>query len=98
MSRRAVLLGVAGLLSAAALFAIVILLVGHFGRTEGRILGTTGVLAAFGVVVLPATVLLEQGRARRLAAALVAFGAVTAALYIVTIWWGTCRRRSGVSR
>lgn len=87
MSKRTLLLGVAGLLSAAALFAIVILLVGHFGETEARILGTTGALAAFGVVALPATILLEQGRAQRLAAALVAFGAVTAALYIVTIWW-----------
>lgn len=87
MSKRTLLLGVAGLLSAAALFAIVILLVGHFGRTEARILGTTGVLAAFAVVALPATILLEQGRARRLAATLVAFGAVTAALYIISIWW-----------
>ena len=52
--KRIMLLAVAGLLSASALLAIGILLVGHFGKTEGRILATTallGGLRAAGVAV-----------------------------------------------
>ena len=39
--RRILLLAVAGLLSVAALLAIAILLVGRFGDTERRVVGTT---------------------------------------------------------
>lgn len=87
MSKRTMLLGVAGLLSAAALFAVAVLLFGHFGETEGKILGTTAVLAAYGVLALPATILLEQGRGRKLALALAACAALTGALVITSIWW-----------
>jgi len=88
VSKRTVLLGVAGLLSVSALFAIAILLFGHFGRTEGRILETTGVLAAYGVLALPAAILLDQGRARSLAVGLAAIGSVAASLTVVATWWG----------
>jgi hypothetical protein len=80
------LLGVAALLSASALLAIVILLVGRFGRTEGRILGTTALLAGYGLVALPAVVLLDQGRARMLAVASVAVSVVAAALALAAVW------------
>jgi len=84
--RRFLLLGVAGLLSATALLAIGILLVGHFGRTEGRILGTTALLAGYGLLTLPATVLLDQGRFRRLALPAASLAGVSAAIALVTVW------------
>jgi hypothetical protein len=65
--KRILLLAVAGLLSASALLAIGILLVGRFGETEGRILATTALLAGYGLVGLPSTILFDQGRSRRLA-------------------------------
>src|SRR6478672_1386825 len=74
--KRALLLGVAGLLSASALFAIVILVVGRFGSVEGRILASTALLAAYGLVALPAVVLLDQDRSRTLARSAAALAAV----------------------
>jgi hypothetical protein len=65
--KRFLLLAVAGLLSASALLAIGILLVGHFGETEGRILTMTALLAGYGLVALPSTMLLDQGRSTHLA-------------------------------
>ena len=80
------LLGVAGLLSVSALLAIAILLVGRFGSVEGRILGTTALLAGYGVVALPGVVLFDQERNRRLAAANAALSAVAAALSLASLW------------
>ena len=80
--KRILLLGVAGLLSATALLAIVILLAGHFGSTQGKILGSTALLAGYALLALPAVVLLDQGRDRRLAlatASLAAAGRATRA-------------------
>jgi len=87
--KRILLLGVAGLLSATALLAIGILLVGHFGRTQGKILGSTALLAGFGLVALPAVILLDQGRARTLALASAALAAAAAALALGAIWSST---------
>lgn len=84
--RRILLLVVAGLLSATALLAIGILLVGHFGRTEGRILGTTALLAGYSLVALPAVMLLDQGRFRPLALATAALAAVSAAIALAAVW------------
>lgn len=84
--KRILLLVVAGLLSASALLAIGILLLGHFGRTEGRILGTTALLAGYGLVGLPATVLVDQRRSRRLAAGGLVLAAVGASLALVAVW------------
>jgi hypothetical protein len=84
--RRILLLVVAGLLTASALLAIGILLMGRFGSTEGRILGTTALLAGYGIVALPAVMLLDQGRYRPLSlasATLAAFGAVFA---LALVW------------
>jgi hypothetical protein len=87
VTKRRLLLGLAALLTVSAVFAIAILLVGHFGRTEARILGTTGVLAAYGVVALPGAILVEQGRAVRFAALLSVLAAAAAVLFLVLLWW-----------
>jgi len=84
--KRILLLGVAGLLSATALLAIGILLAGHFGRTQGRILGSTALLAGYGLLALPAAVLLDQGRSRRLALASASLAAAGAAVALAGIW------------
>ena len=84
--RRILLLVVAGLLTASALLAIGILLVGRFGSTEGRILGTTALLAGYGIVALPAVMLLDQGRFRPLALATATLAAVGAVLALAAIW------------
>ena len=84
--RRILLLGVAALLSASALLAIGILLVGRFGDTEQRILGTTMLLAGYGLLALPSVVLLDQGRFRRLAQAGLAASAVGGALATASVW------------
>jgi hypothetical protein len=84
--RRMLLLGVVGLLCAAALLAIAILLMGRFGQTERRIMGTTLLLAGYGVVALPGVVLLDQARARMLAVATVALAGTAAALGVISIW------------
>lgn len=84
--RRLLLLGVAALLSLSALLAIGILLVGRFGRSEQRILGTTMLLAGFSVLALPSVVLLDQRRFRRLAAAAASAPALAAALAVAAVW------------
>ncbi|MGZ4408148.1 MAG: hypothetical protein ACXVY6_05050 [Gaiellaceae bacterium] len=84
--KRALLLVIAALLSVSALLAIAILLVGSFGSTEGRILGSTALLAGYGLVVLPAIVLLDKERARRLALAGIALAALAALLALVSVW------------
>ncbi len=84
--RRVLLLMVAVLLSVSALLAIAVLLVGRFGSTEGRILGSTALLAGFGLVALPSVILLDTERARRLALAGVASAALASLLALVAIW------------
>ena len=82
-ARRLVLIGVAVSLCATALLAIGILLFGNFGETEGRILGTTLMLAGYGLVALPAGFLLDQSRHRPLAGAVIALAATGLALALV---------------
>jgi hypothetical protein len=90
MSRKRTLLyGVACLLTASALLAIGILLVGRFGSTQGKILGSTALLAGYGLVALPAAVLLDQGRSRRLALATASLAAAAAAAALAGIWSGS---------
>jgi hypothetical protein len=86
MGKHVLVLAVAALLSASALLAIGILLIGSFGATEGHILGTTALLAGYGLVALPSTVLLDQGRSRSLAAGGVALAAVGASLALAAVW------------
>jgi hypothetical protein len=84
--RRILLLCVAGLLSASALLAIAILLVGRFGSTEGKILSSTALLAGYGLIALPAVMLFDQGRLRALALATASLAAVSAALALASVW------------
>lgn len=87
MSRKRVLLfTVAVLLSVSAVLAIAVLLIGRFGSTEGRILGSTALLGGFGLVALPGVVLLDKERARWLALAGVASAAFASVLALVAIW------------
>lgn len=84
--RRALLLAVATLISAAAALAIGILLFGDFGGTEGRILATTSILALFGALAVPAAVLWDQRRLPALAAVCAALAAIAAAMAVIAIW------------
>jgi hypothetical protein len=84
--KRLLLLAVAVLLSLSALLAIAILLAGRFGSIEGRILLTTALLAGYGLVALPAVVLLDQERLRALAVSGVGLAALAAALALVSVW------------
>jgi hypothetical protein len=74
------------LLTAAAALAIGILLVGDFGATEGRILGTTALLAGYGLLALPAAILHDQRRAAILTAAVAALAVTAASLATVALW------------
>lgn len=84
--KRALLIVLAVLLSLSALLAIAILLVGRFGGTEGRILGTTALLAGYGLVALPAVVLLDKERARGLALTSAALAVVATFVALVAVW------------
>ena len=84
--RRILLLGVAGLLCAAALLAIVILVLGRFGDIESHIMGTTLLLAGYGIVSLPGAILLDQGRRRTLAEGAIGLAAAAAALAVTSLW------------
>jgi MFS family permease len=89
VSRRRLLLStVAAVLTLAALLAIGILLFGRFGETEGRILGTTIFLAGFGLLSLPAAILLDQARLPGLAALVIALSVAGFALATAAIWIG----------
>lgn len=87
-ARRAVLTAVAVSLSATALLAIGVLLFGNFGETESRILQTTLLLAAYGLVSLPAGFLLDQARQRALATAILALAATGLVLSLFSVWSG----------
>ena len=87
-ARHVVLTAVAVSLSATALLAIGILLFGSFGETEGRILGTTLMLAGYALVALPAGFLLDQSRHRPLAASLLGLAAAGLVLGLFSVWSG----------
>jgi hypothetical protein len=93
--KRRLLLAVAGLLCLAALLAIGILLVGHFGRTEGRILGTTMVLAGYGMVALPSVLLFERRGPVLLVKAGLGLAALAATVSIVEMWGFSDSRAAG---
>jgi FtsH-binding integral membrane protein len=84
--KRVLLLTVAVLLSVSAVLAIAVLLIGRFGSTEGRILGSTALLGGFGLVSVPSVVLLDKERARWLALAGVASAALASVLALLAIW------------
>ena len=87
-ARSVVLTAVAVSLTATALLAIGILLFGSFGETEGRILGTTMMVAGYALVALPAGFLLDQSRDRSLATTLLGLAAAGLALALFSVWSG----------
>jgi hypothetical protein len=84
--RQIVLLAVAGLLSVSGVIAIGILLFGDFAETEGRVLATTGLLAAYGLLALPAAILVDRGRLLPLAGVVLALALAGASLAVSAIW------------
>jgi hypothetical protein len=87
-SRQIVLLAVAGLLSVSGVIAIGILLFGDFGETEGRVLATTGLLAAYGLLALPAAMLVDRGCLPALVVVVLALAVTGASLAVSAIWTG----------
>jgi MFS family permease len=87
-TRRLLLSAVASVLTLTALLAIGILLFGRFGETEGRILGTTIFLALFGLLSLPAAILLDQGRLPGLAVLISGLSVAGFALATAGVWIG----------
>ncbi len=84
--KRIILYAVVVSLSASALLAIGILLFGRLGETEGRILGTTALIAGYGLLALPAGMLLDQARLKALAAVSLALACLGLSLALVSIW------------
>ncbi len=64
---RTALAVVMGSLVVSALIGIAIILAGSFGETQGRLLATTGALAASSLMALPSLLHLERGRYSHLA-------------------------------
>jgi MFS family permease len=73
---------------ATAAIAVAILLFSEFDETAGRILGTTGALAFYSLLALPAGVLLDRGRVRRLAWTTLALAAIGLMLTLALLWLG----------
>jgi hypothetical protein len=85
-ARRFLLLAVVTALSVTALIAILALLAGSFGDTEGKILATTGGFALASLFAMRGTILLDQGRHRRLGWAVVVLSAVAFVLELKVVW------------
>jgi hypothetical protein len=84
--KRILSIAVVASLCATAALAIAILLFSEFGRTQGRILGTTGLLALSGLLALPAGILFDQRRLTWLATAMVVLATVGFMLAVTAIW------------
>jgi hypothetical protein len=86
--KRVLLGAIVASLTAAALLAIGILLLGHFGPTEGRILMTTIMLAGYGLLALPAGFLFDQGRHHGLAVAVLVLAVAGFGASVTMLWAG----------
>jgi len=85
-ARRIFLLALVASMCATAALAVGILLFSEFGETSARILSTTGALAFFSLLALPAGVVLDRGRARPLGWASLGLTALGFALVLVLCW------------
>ena len=85
-ARKLLLFGIVGALSLTAAVAVVVLLAGGFDDTSWRILATTSALSFFGLLGVPAGMLLERGRAVALARASAALTLVTFVLTLLVVW------------
>lgn len=95
-ARKLLLFAIVGALCLTAAIAVVILLSGDFDGTSWRILATTSAISFFGLLAVPAGMLLERGRAILLAQL---SGALTGAAFLLTlfvIWrhWGSALGRT----
>lgn len=84
--KRILSFAVVGSLCATAALAIAILLFSEFHRTQGRILGTTALIALAGLLALPAGILFDQGKAVRLARVVVILSVTGCALALAETW------------
>lgn len=84
--KRLLLAALIASLSLTAAIAIGILLFGTFDDTTARILGTTALIGAFSLVVLPAGILLDAGRATFLAWSVVVLATAAFVGYVLLIW------------
>ncbi|MDH3724809.1 MAG: hypothetical protein OER93_03560 [Thermoleophilia bacterium] len=84
--KRFLLAAVVASLCLTAAIAIGILLFGQFGPTQGRILLSTLLAGGYGLLAVPATVLIDQERDRRLAIANAALAAAGLALMLGLVW------------
>jgi MFS family permease len=84
--RRLILLAAAGSLCVTAGLAIAILLFSEFGETQARILGTTALIGLYGLLALPAGILIDQHRLHRLAAGVLALCAIGFAVALAALW------------
>jgi hypothetical protein len=84
--KRLLVLAVIASLAVTAALAIGTLLLGDFGETEARVLGTTFAISVASLLALPGAQLLDQQRAVPLAWATVALAAVAFVVFEHTIW------------
>jgi hypothetical protein len=85
-ARKLLLRAIVGALCVTAAVAIVVLLTGSFEHTEWRILATTSAVSAFGLLAVPAGMLLERGTAVVLARTSAALTASAFMLTLVVVW------------
>jgi hypothetical protein len=84
--RRLFLLALVVSMCATAALAVAILLFSDFDETAARILGTTAAISAASLLALPASVLLDRGRALPLASASLGVSATAFVLALVLLW------------
>jgi hypothetical protein len=84
--RRLFLIALVASMCATAALAVAILLFSEFDDTSVRILGTTGALAFFSLLALPAGVLLDRGQAAPLGWLALGLSAIGLVLVLVLLW------------
>ena len=84
--KRLLLIGALASLSITAALAIVLLLFGDLGPTEGRILGTTLAISIYSLLALPGTILVERRVAVQLGWATIVLAVVAFVAAVVAIW------------
>jgi hypothetical protein len=85
-ARRLFLIALVTSMCATAALAVAILLFSEFDETAARILGTTAAISFFSILALPASVLVDRGKALALAWASLAVSAVALLLGLVLLW------------
>lgn len=76
-----------------ALIGIVVILIGNFGETEGKILGTTFTIAVTSILGLACGAYLETKRGKILPIVGIIFSIISAIFFFVMIWGGAIWRK-----